>query len=103
MRAEPLARADLFARLLSDVEAFMKQHPEERPWTYSIFSGTDGSHVFRGGTGQSIVIDCAGAMWRGRSLEDFETAYDLSNNECRISSLTPLYEQMRQYTLVTSP
>jgi len=102
LRAEPPARAELFAQLLSEIEAFMKQHPEERPWTYAIFTGTDGSAIFRGGTGQSIVIDPAGAMWRARSLEDFDTAYDLSNNECRIASLTPLYETMRQYTLMAS-
>ena len=100
LRAEPPARAELFAQLLGEIEAFMKQHPEERPWTYAIFAGTDGSAIFRGGTGQSIVIDPAGAMWRARSLEDFDTAYDLSNNECRIASLTPLYETMRQYTLM---
>lgn len=99
LRAEPRVRQELFARLLDEIEEFMRQHPEERPWTYTTFTGTDGSCIFRGATGRSIVVDPYGTMWRARSYEDFDTQYVIANNECRIASLTPLYEQMRRYPL----
>ena len=98
LRAEPQARGELFAQLLGEIEEFMKQHPQERPWTYSMFIATDGSRIFRGTTGRSIVIDRSGAMWRARSYEDFDTTYAIAGNECRITSLTPHYEQMRRYS-----
>jgi hypothetical protein len=99
LRAEPGARGDLFAQLLRDIEEFMSQHPEERPWTHAVFIGEDGSRIFRGGTGQSIVIDSGGTIWKARSYEDFDTTYDIRDNECRITSLTPHYERMRRYPL----
>lgn len=97
LKTDPAARGDLFAGLLHDIAAFMKEHPEERPWTYTEYTGTDGSRIFRGGTGHSLVVDTAGRMWRARSLEDFETEYEIANNDCRITALTPLYHQMREY------
>lgn len=95
--ASPAARAELFERLVLEIERFMTAHPEERPWTCSRFTGTDGSLVFRGGLGLSIVIDPAGRLWRARSHEDFETTYHLTLTTCEIATLTPLYAQMREY------
>ncbi|HEY6140639.1 MAG TPA: hypothetical protein VI670_23035 [Thermoanaerobaculia bacterium] len=99
LQAEPHARAALFARLLDEIEEFMRAHPEERPWTYAAFTGTDGSHIFRGATGRSIVIDPHGTMWRARNYEDFDTTYDITPASCTIASLTPRYEQMQRYPL----
>ena len=99
LRAEPHERAELFARLLRDIEEFMRAHPEERPWTYESFTGTDGSRIFRGGLGRSIVVDPAGAMWRARNYEDFYTTYTITATSCTIASLTPQYEQMQQYSI----
>jgi hypothetical protein len=44
--AEPQARADLFTRLLREIEDFMGKQPQDKPWTFSIFTGTDGSRIF---------------------------------------------------------
>jgi hypothetical protein len=99
LRAEPQVRAELFEQLLREIEDFMSGRPEERPWTCATFTGTDGSRIFRGGTGRSIVIDPLGEMWRARSYEDFDTAYAITSTECRIASLTPHYENMRRYPL----
>ena len=96
--APPAERSPLFERLMRDIEAFMAAHPEERPWTCTVFTGTDGSRVFRGGVGHSLVIDPAGRLWRARSYEDFETTYSFEDGDCKIASLTPLYHQMREYT-----
>jgi hypothetical protein len=94
----PLAdRVQLFARLVRDIETFMAQHPEERPWTCRLYVGTDGSSIFRGGVGHSLVIDPAGRLWRARSYEDFETTYRFAGPSCEIDALTPLYDQMFEY------
>jgi hypothetical protein len=95
--APPEERAGLFQRLVLEIERFMAAHPEERPWTCSFFTGTDGSHVYRGGLGLSIVVDPAGRLWRGRNDEDFVTTYDLTPTTCVIATLTPIYSQMREY------
>jgi hypothetical protein len=99
LRVEPCERAALFAVQLAAIEARVKEHPEERPWTFSAHSGTDGSSIFRGGTGRSIVVDPAGTLWRARSLEDFDTEYEIANGDCRITSLTPRYDEMHRYEL----
>lgn len=96
LQAPPAERCGLFHRLVRDIEAFLAAHPEERPWTCTVFTGTDGSRVFRGGVGHSLVIDPAGRLWRGRSYEDFDTTYTLTPTSCEIASLTPLYPQMRE-------
>jgi hypothetical protein len=62
-----------------------------------VYAGTDGSTIFRGGVGHSLVIDPDGRLWRGRSYEDFETMYRFESGTCRIDTLTPLYGQMREY------
>jgi hypothetical protein len=90
-------RARLFAQLVGEIEAFMAAHPQERPWTCSVYDGTDGSAIFRGGVGHSLVIDPAGRLWRARSYEDFDTTYKFSGPSCEIDTLTPLYAQMREY------
>lgn len=75
----------------------MAAHPEERPWTCTVYTGTDGSRIFRGGVGHSLVIDPEGRLWRARSYEDFETTYAFPEGGCEIATLTPLYDQMREY------
>ncbi|HEX3554021.1 MAG TPA: hypothetical protein VIA62_12415 [Thermoanaerobaculia bacterium] len=97
LKAPAAERAALFARFVREVEDFMKAHPEERPWTCRVYLGTDGSHIFRGGIGHSLVIDSSGRLWRARSYEDFETAYTITPTSCEIATLTPLYTQMREY------
>lgn len=75
----------------------MAMHPHERPWTCIIYKGTDGSTIFRGGIGHSLVVDPVGRLWRARSYEDFETTYRFINGSCEIDTLTPRYAQMREY------
>jgi hypothetical protein len=99
LRAPADERVALFARLVRDIEAFMAAHPQERPWTCQVYEGTDGSAIFRGGVGHSLVIDPAGRLWRARSYEDFDTTYKFSERTCEIDTLTPLYRQMREYQL----
>ncbi|MFY9820575.1 MAG: hypothetical protein WAM82_04285 [Thermoanaerobaculia bacterium] len=97
LRSSPDQRALQFTQLVREIEGFMAAHPEERPWTCTVYRGTDGSTVFRGGIGHSLVIDPQGRLWRARSYEDFETRYAFDNGSCQIESLTPLYGQMREY------
>ena len=99
LRAPADERVELFARLVRDIEAFMAARPQERPWTCQVYEGTDGSAIFRGGVGHSLVIDPAGRLWRARSYEDFDTTYKFSERTCEIDTLTPLYRQMREYHL----
>jgi len=91
-------RAALFERLVHEIESFIAAHPQERPWTCTVFTGTDGSRIFRGGIGHSLVVDPEGRLWRARSYEDFATTYSFEDDECRITALTPLYPRMREYT-----
>lgn len=93
----PDLRAALFLRRVRDIEAFMAAHPAERPWTCTVYTGTDGSMIFRGGVGHSLVIDGAGRLWRARSHEDFATTWRFTDDSCVIDTLTPLYSQMREY------
>lgn len=97
LRAPAAQRARLFAQLVCEIETFMAAHPEERPWVCKLYQGTDGSAIFRGGVGHSLVIDRAGRLWRARSYEDFETTYVFNGNTYEIDTLTPLYAQMREY------
>ena len=90
-------RAWLFEQLVREIERYMAAHPEERSWTCVVYTGTDGSRIFRGGVGHSLVIDRDGCLWRARSYEDFETTYTFSEGTCEIGTLTPLFEQMREY------
>jgi hypothetical protein len=97
LQAAPRDRAELFERLARDIEAAVSATAPDRPWTCTVYTGTDGSRIFRGGVGHSLVIDQDGRLWRARSYEDFVTTYTISDSTCAIESLTPLYEQMRQY------
>jgi hypothetical protein len=97
LAAAPGDRTPLFCELVREIEQFMTAHPEERPWTCTVYKGTDGSTIFRGGVGHSLVIDSKGRLWRARSYEDFETTYRLTQGSCVIDALTPLYAQMREY------
>ena len=99
LRASAASRVDLFARRVREIEEFMAAHPEERPWTCKVYIGTDGSTIFRGGVGHSLVIDRDGRLWRARSYEDFQTTYRAANGVYEIDTLTPLYATMREYSL----
>jgi hypothetical protein len=99
LAAPPGERARLFEESVREIATFMAAHPQERPWTCTFFTGTDGSRVFRGGVGHSLVIDPSGRLWRARSYEDFATTYSFEGGDCKIATLTPLYGQMREYTL----
>ena len=90
-------RARLFERRVGEIASYMAAHPEERPWTCTVYTGTEGSRIFRGGVGHSLVIDPQGRLWRARSYEDFETTYAFSDGGCEIETLTPLFGQMREY------
>jgi hypothetical protein len=96
LRSPAGARTELFAQRVREIEQFMAAHPHERPWTCTLYQGTDGSTIFRGGVGHSLVVDPAGRLWRARSYEDFETTYRFINDSCEIDTLTPLYAQMRE-------
>ena len=97
LRAPAADRAALFANLVRNIETFMAARPQERPWTCKIYRGSEGSAIFRGGVGHSLVIDSAGRLWRARSYEDFETTYVFAGSSCDIDTLTPIYAQMREY------
>jgi hypothetical protein len=97
LRAPAGERALLFEQFVREIESFMTDHPEERPWTCRVYTGADGSRIFRGGVGHSLVIDTTGRLWRARSYEDFDTTYAFTDKTCEIDRLTPLYVQMREY------
>ena len=97
LRAPASDRACRFEQLVGEIERCMAAHPEGRPWSCVVYTGTDGSRIFRGGVGHSLVIDRVGRLWRGRSYEDFETSYSFREGRCEVSTLRPLYEQMREY------
>ena len=97
LRAPASDRARLFEQFVREIESYMAAHPAERPWTCVVYTGTDGSRIFRGGIGHSLVIDPDGRLWRARSYEDFQTTYTLSETTCEIETLTPLFDQMREY------
>jgi hypothetical protein len=93
-------RADLFERLAGEIVAIVAANSEMRPWTCSVHSGLDGSRVFRGGTGQSLVIDPQGRLWRARSYEDFDTTYTITPTSCELATLKPHYDQMKEYVVL---
>jgi hypothetical protein len=98
LRACPPERAELFERLTGEIEA-LTTVPDSglRPWTRSVHTGTDGSRIFRGTEGSSLVIDPTGRLWRARSYEDFATTYTITPTSCEIATLAPLYAEMREY------
>src|SRR6185503_6152038 len=86
-------RARIFEQLVREIVDYMAAHPAERPWTCTIYTGTDGSRIFRGGIGHSLVIDPEGRLWRARSYEVFNNAYISTEKTCEIDTLTPLFDQ----------
>ena len=97
LQTPPARRGALFSLRSREIQAFIANNHPDQPWTCTVYRGTDGSHIFRGGVGHSLVIDPDGRLWRGRSYEDFQTTYDITPADCTIATLTPLYAQMRQY------
>ena len=98
LRAPVAARVALFAELVAEVSAVTHEPGSgRRPWTCTVHTGIDGSRIFRGGLGGSLVIDPQGRLWRARSYEDFETEYEITPVSCEIRSLTPSYKEMREY------
>jgi hypothetical protein len=90
-------RADLFEQLVGEIVVIVAADSGMRPWTCSVHPGLDGSRVYRGGTGLSLVIDPRGRLWRARSYEDFDTTYTITPSSCEIATLKPHYDQMREY------
>ncbi|MGH9761292.1 MAG: hypothetical protein ACREDR_27880 [Blastocatellia bacterium] len=102
LKASPAERAELFeyfTRLITAVTnaSDIESEPARRPWICGVHSGTDGSRIFLGGIGYSIVIDPNGRLWRAGTVEDFETTYDITATSCEIASMTPLYANMKEY------
>jgi hypothetical protein len=97
LNSEAALRAAVFTAQVRQIEAYMASRPQERPWTCRVLTGTDGSVVFRGGVGHSLVIDREGRLWRARSYEDFDTTYVQVGEIFDVDAVTPLYAQMRQY------
>ena len=97
LRAPAGDRARLFEQFVREIDCYMAAHPVERPWICVVYTGTEGSRIFRGGVGHSLVIDPDGRLWRARSYEDFETTYAFTGGRCEIATLTPRFDQMREY------
>ena len=90
-------RAAVFEKLVRCIQTTVDATCPEHPWTCQVYDGVDGSRIFRGGVGTSLVIDPQGRLWRARSYEDFETTYRIHDNTCEIEALRPLYSQMTEY------
>jgi hypothetical protein len=98
LQAPPPDRVALFERLASEI-TILAAAPDSgmKPWTCASRTGTDGSRIFSGGIGYSIVIDPRGRMWRAGTHEDFETTWEITPTSCEVSSMSPKYGQMREY------
>lgn len=92
-------RAELFELLMQEIAAIVAASNSEKPWTYFVHQGTDGSRIFRGGTGLSLVIDPEGRLWRARTYEDFETTYTITATSCEIATMKPNYSLMKEYVI----
>jgi len=97
LAAPAAARAAIFEELALSIQTTVGETCPEHPWTCTVYDGVDGSRIFRGGVGTSLVIDPDGRLWRGRNYEDFETTYRFEGNTCEIETLRPIYSQMREY------
>ena len=92
-------RAELFEVLMQEIVAIVSASNSEKSWTYFVHKGTDGSRIFRGGTGRSIVVDPEGRLWRARTYEDFETTYTITATSCEIATMKPNYSLMKEYAV----
>lgn len=97
LSSAPEERARVFEQLTTAIAEIVALNPTLHPWTVAVHRGTDGSTVFRGGIGHSLVIDPQGRLWRARTYEDFQTTYVITLNTCEIDTMTPDYTQMREY------
>jgi len=97
LEAPQAHRAAVFESLAHSIKTQVDETCPEHPWVCTIFEGVDGSGIFRGGVGTSLVIDPNGRLWRARSYEDFETTYRIDGNTCEIETLRPIYSQTREY------
>jgi hypothetical protein len=98
LQAPPQDRAELFELLMRGIVSIVSApNSGMKPWTCFVHEGTDGSRIFRGGIGTSIVIDPQGRLWRARTHEDFETTYTITATSCEIATMTPNYSLMREY------
>ena len=92
-------RAELFELLMQEIVAIVSASNSEKSWTYFVHQGTDGSRIFRGETGRSIVVDPEGTLWRARTYEDFEMTYTITATSCEIATLKPNYSLMKEYVV----
>jgi hypothetical protein len=100
LAAPPGERPDLLEQLTAEIAAVTTAPGAGlRPWTCSVRRGTDGSRIFVGGVGFSIVVDPQGRLWRAGTHEDFETTYEITETSCEIVAMAPKYGQMREYLL----
>jgi hypothetical protein len=97
LESAPEQRARLFRDLTALIATIVALNPGMREWTVQVFPGTDGSTVFRGGIGHSLVVDPGGRLWRARTYEDFHTNFLITPETCEIESMEPDYTRMREY------
>jgi len=100
LQAPTQDRAELFELLMQEIVAIVSTpNSGMKPWTCFMHYGTDGSRIFRGGVGTSIVVDPQGRLWRARTYEDFETTYTITATSCEIATMKPNYTLMREYVI----
>jgi hypothetical protein len=93
-------RAELFELLVREIVAITAEpNSGTKPWVCFVHNGTDGSRIFRGGIGTSLVVDPQGRLWRARTYEDFETTYTITARSCEIATMKPNYNLMREYII----
>jgi hypothetical protein len=97
LQAPPDTRATLFEKLVVYIQKNAVYEDMHKSWVCNLHTGTDGSRIFRGGIGFSLVIDPQGRLWRAATVEDFETTYTLTSTSCEIDTMTPIYATMREY------
>lgn len=98
LQEAPVNRAFFFDSLAKYIqENALYEDNSSKSWTYQLLFGTDGSYIFKGGIGFSLVVDLNGRLWRAATLEDFETTYTITTNSCEIATMTPIYANMKEY------
>lgn len=90
-------RTEIFEQFVAYIQQNAIYEDTNKSWTCHLHTGTDGSRIFRGGIGFSLVIDPQGRLWRAATLEDFETTYTITPVSCEIATMTPIYTNMREY------